>query len=121
MYADIIEFKWASRHIYTICKPCVQDQPRLQNTSRPFQGFGGTLEKGFISGKRGNKGQILNGSGEQRQYLETGNLRKQIFDFGGTGEQANLFQGNKRTGAYWVSICPIKRTVLEKAHFEKVC
>ena len=30
--------------------------------------------------------------------LGTGNIRKQIFDFCGTGEQANLFQGNKGTG-----------------------
>ena len=52
----------------------------------------------FISGEQGNKGQILRGTGEQRQHWGTGNIRKQIFDFGGTGEQANLFQGNKGTG-----------------------
>ena len=51
-----------------------------------------------ISGEQGNKGQILRGTGEQRQYWGTGNIRKQIFDFWGTGEQANLFQGNKGTG-----------------------
>ena len=37
-------------------------------------------------------------TGEQRQYWRTGNIRKQIFDFWGTGEQANLFQGNMGTG-----------------------
>ena len=52
----------------------------------------------FISGEQGNKGQILRGTGEQRQYWGTGNIRKQIFNFWGTGEQANLFQGNKGTG-----------------------
>ena len=52
----------------------------------------------FISGEQGNKGQILRGTGEQRQYWGTGKLRKHIFVFGGTGEQANLFQGNKGTG-----------------------
>ena len=52
----------------------------------------------FISGEQGNKGQILRGTGEQRQYWGTGNIRKQVFDFWGTGEQANLFQGNKGTG-----------------------
>ena len=52
----------------------------------------------FISGEHGNKGQILRETGEQRQYWGTGNIRKQIFDFWGTGEQANLFQGNKGTG-----------------------
>ena len=54
--------------------------------------------RAFISGEQGNKGQILKGTGEQRQYWGTGNIRKQIFDFWGTGEQANLFQGNKGTG-----------------------
>ena len=54
--------------------------------------------RAFISGEQGNKGQILRGTGEQRQYWGTGNIRKQIFDFLGTGEQANLFQGNKGTG-----------------------
>ena len=54
--------------------------------------------RAFISGEQGNKGQILRGTGEQRQYLGTGNIRKQIFDFWGTGGQANLFQGNKGTG-----------------------
>ena len=39
----------------------------------------------------GNKDTI----GEQKT------LRKQIFDFGGTEEQANLFQGNKGTGTHW--------------------
>ena len=52
----------------------------------------------FISGEQGNKCQILRGTGEQRQHWGTGNIRKQIFDFLGTGEQANLFQGNKGTG-----------------------
>ena len=47
-------------------------------------------------------------SGEQRSNFEgnrgtktiwgTGNIRKQMFDFWGTGEQANLLQGNKGTG-----------------------
>ena len=45
-----------------------------------------------------NKCQILRGTGEQRQYWATRNIRKQNFDFWGTGEQANLFQGNKGTG-----------------------
>ena len=60
--------------------------------------LGNRGERVFISGEQGNKGQILRGTGEQRQYWGTGNIRKQIFDFWGTGEQANLFQGNKGTG-----------------------
>ena len=38
------------------------------------------------------------GTEELRQYLGTGNIRKQISDFWGTGEHANLFQGNKGKG-----------------------
>ena len=71
--------------------------------------------RAFISGEQGNKGQILRGTGEQRQYWGTGSIRKPIFDFGGTGELANLFQGNKGTGTppgrasstvYTGSLCP---------------
>ena len=46
----------------------------------------------------GEQRPILRGTGEQRQYWGTGNIIKQIFDFWGTGEQANLFQGKKGTG-----------------------
>ena len=53
--------------------------------------FGGNRKKGIY----------FRGTGEQRQYWGTGNLRKQIFDFWGTGEQANLFQGNNGTGTPW--------------------
>ena len=64
----------------------------------PSQGFFGNRgNRAFISGEQGNKGQIFRGTGEQRQYWGTGNIRKQIFDFWGTGEQANLIQGNKGT------------------------
>ena len=62
------------------------------------RGFGKQGKKVFISGEQGSNGQILRGTGEQKQYWGTGNIRKQIFDFLGTGEQANLFQGNKGTG-----------------------
>ena len=61
-----------------------------------LSGVWGTGGKGYLFQE--NKGQIMRGTGEQRQYWKTGNIRKQIFDFGGTGEQANLFQGNKGTG-----------------------
>ena len=60
--------------------------------------FGEQGKQGISSGEQGNKGQILRGTGEQRQYWGTGNIRKQIFDFWGTGEQANLFQGDKGAG-----------------------
>ena len=64
----------------------------------PPRGFGEQGKRVFISGEQGNEDQILRRTGEQRQYWGTGNIRKQIFDFWGTGEQANLFQGNKGTG-----------------------
>ena len=55
--------------------------------------MGEALPGGF--GEQGKKGIYFRGTGERRQYWETGNIRKQIFDFWGTGEQANLFQGNR--------------------------
>ena len=62
----------------------------------------------FISVEQGNKGQILSGTGKQIQYWGTGNIRKQIFDFGVTGEQANLFQQSKGSptlvGPHWCSL-----------------
>ena len=58
---------------------------------RPSQGFWGTEEKGYLF--QGNKGQILRGMGEQRQYWGTGNIRKQIFDFWGTSQFISREQG----------------------------
>ena len=58
-----------------------------------------------VLGEQGEKGIYIMGTWEQspnfegnRQYYGTGNIRKQIFDFWGTREQANLFQWNKGTG-----------------------
>ena len=62
---------------------------------------------GFKQGKgiyfRGTWEQRPNfeGNREKRQYLGTGNIRKQNFDFWGNEKQANLFQGNKGTGTPW--------------------
>ena len=48
-----------------------------------------------VLGNRG-KGHLFQGNGNKDQMLRgIGDIRKQIFDFGGTGEPANLFQGNK--------------------------
>ena len=57
-------------------------------------GNGGT--RVFISGEQGNNVQILRGT--KTILGNTGNIKKLIFNFWGTGEQANLFQGNKETG-----------------------
>ena len=73
----------------------------IRKILRPSKGFSGNREKGIYSEEQGNKGQILRGTGEQRQYLGTGNIRKQIFDFWGTGEQANLFRGTREQVPPW--------------------
>ena len=65
---------------------------------RPSQGFLGTAEKGIYFRGTGEQRPNFEGTGETKQYWGTGNIRKRIFDFLGTGEQANLFQGNKGTG-----------------------
>ena len=57
--------------------------------------------RGF--GEQGKKDIYFRGKGEQRPNFEGNsgtktilrNIRKEIFNFGGTGEQANLFQGNR--------------------------
>ena len=71
---------------------------------RPSQGFWGNRENGYLFQ---TNAMFRVKKGEQRQYWGTGNIRKQIFDLGGTGEQANLFQGDKGTGTSppgWASI-----------------
>ena len=60
----------------------------------PSQGFEGTGEKReFISGEQGNKGQISRGTGEQRQYWGTGNIRKQFSIFREQGIKPIYFRG----------------------------
>ena len=58
----------------------------------------GVLEKretrAFISEEQGNKDQNLRGTGEQRQYWGTGNIRK-FYDFWGTRAFISGEQGNK--------------------------
>ena len=69
---------------------------------RPSQWFWGTWETGHLfQGNRGTKAKFWRETGEQRQYWGTGNIRKQIFDFLGTGEQANLFQGKREKVPPW--------------------
>ena len=64
---------------------------------RPSLGFLGTGEKLLLQWNRGTKAKLS--TRKQILNLGTGNIRKQIFDFfWGTGEQANLLQGNKGTG-----------------------
>ena len=58
--------------------------------------FGNRGKRAFIPGEQ--RPNFEGNRGTNKKYLGTGNIRKQIFDFLGTGEQANLFQGNKGTG-----------------------
>ena len=60
---------------------------------RPSQGFWGTTA--FISGEQGNKGQILRGTGEQRQYWGTGNIESNFLIFGEQGNKPIYFRGTR--------------------------
>ena len=62
---------------------------------RPSRGMGEQGERVFISGERGNKCQLLRGT---KAILENREHKKK---WGGGGEQAHLFQGNKGTGTPW--------------------
>ena len=44
-----------------------------------------------FSGEQGNKSLNMKGTGEQRQFWETGNIENQDFSFWGTRENADLF------------------------------
>ena len=55
---------------------------------RLTQGFWGTGEKGYLF--QGNKGQILRGTGERRQYWGTWNIRKTNFRFFGNRETSQI-------------------------------
>ena len=63
--------------------------------------LGNRGKRGIYFRRTGEQRPNFEGTGEQRQYWGTGNIRKQIFDFWGTWEQASLFQGNKGTGTPW--------------------
>ena len=58
-------------------------------------GFWGTGENGIYFKETGNKGQLLRGTGEQRHYWATENIRKQIFDFWGTSQFISGERGNR--------------------------
>ena len=73
-----------------------------------------------VLGKRGQrlllkgyvviKGQILTRTREQRQYWGTWNIRKHIFDFWGTREHANLFEGKNGTIIPWEGLIDARAT-----------
>ena len=105
--AELQNLKWHSSQCRIEVNKIGGDRPAktiavywdvYQASKRPSQGFGGNRGKrAFISMEQGNKGQILRGTGEQKQYLGTGDIRKQIFDFGtrGTRQFISGEQGNR--------------------------
>ena len=56
--------------------------------------------------------QNFEGNRGTKTILGNRKYKKQIFDFLGTGEQANLFQGNKGTGTPWEGLS--KRVAIKK-------
>ena len=58
-----------------------------------FGGGGGGGIKPFVSGTQGNKCPINRGTGEQEQFLGTGNIIKKMIL--GNREQGQIFQGNR--------------------------
>ena len=80
---------------------------------RPSQGFWGTGEKGYLFlGNRETKATFLREQGNKDNIGGTGNIRKQIFDFFGTGEQTNFFQGNKGKVPPWEGLVHVNDLVL---------
>ena len=69
--------------------------------------FGNRENRAFFSGEQGNKGQILRGTGDQRQYWGAGNIRKQISIFGEQGNKSIYFSGNKGAGTPWEGLISI--------------
>ena len=63
---------------------------------RPIPGvLGNRGTRAFISGEQGNKGQILRGTGAQRQYWGTGNTEHKFSIFGEQGNKPIYFRGTR--------------------------
>ena len=79
-------------------KRCIKNSTQVSNSVNQDKAntlFGNRGKRVFILGEQGNKGQILRGTGEQRQYWGTENIKKQIFDFWGTGNKPIYFRGTR--------------------------
>ena len=96
--------------VKTVCK-CYQQMKKMITTRYKVEALPGVLGnrgKGYLF--EGNKGQILRGTGEQRQYWGTGNIIKQIFDFGEQEKKPIYFRGTReqvppgRVKVYYPSI-----------------
>ena len=52
--------------------------------------------KAFILGEQEDKGQILRGTGEQRQYWRTGNIENKVSMLGEQGNKPIYFRGTRQ-------------------------
>ena len=87
------------------CTVAVKKSLFLLGKKKHSQGLGEQGTCAFISGEQGNKDLKMRGTGEHRSknegnrgpmaILGNGEHRKSTFLFLGTGEQSDLFQGNK--------------------------
>ena len=66
----------------------------------PPRGFG-EQERTAIYFRGTNKGHILRGTGEQRQYWGKGNIRKQFFFGGEQGNKLLYFRGTREQVPHW--------------------
>ena len=57
--------------------------------------------RAFISGEQENKGQILRGTGEQRQYWGKGNIENKFSIFGEQGNKPIFFRGTREQVPPW--------------------
>ena len=62
----------------------------------PSQGFWGNRgTRAFISREQGNKGLLLRGTGERRQYWGSGNIENKFSIFGEQGNKPFYFRGTR--------------------------
>ena len=68
----------------------------IEFSKEALPGVLGNMGKGvFISGEQWNIGKILRGTGEQRQYWGTGNIRNKFSIFWEQGNKPIYFRGTR--------------------------
>ena len=82
----------------TSCKKPMQSNAKGFSSKLSFNSLFDSRGPPEELGEHCYKDQLWKGTGEQRPYCALGNIKKTHFQFLGTGEQVNLFQGNKGTG-----------------------
>ena len=69
--------------------------------------LGNSGTRAFISGEQGNTGQILRGTGEQRQYWGTGNIKSKFSIYGEQGNKPIYFRGTREQVPPWEGLINI--------------